>query len=395
VTGSAETALVRLLAASESAGFAGYDPYDALSSPAIARLARTRLLRGAAIQALKRAPFNPRPLLGVPRQEHTKALALFASACAVYAREPGAERYGDAARELAERLLRRAVSAGGGIAWGYDFDVQTRWAYYRRGQPNAVATAFAVNALLDVADLDGAGHLRDAARSALDFVGSTLLVERGGEAYFAYFAGSDTPIHNASLLLSALFARHGEASAPQRAAAERAVSYSLERQRPDGSWPYGEGERLGWVDGFHTAYVLDSLLTWDEHADVPGAREALEGGLALYIERLFDPDGAPRATIESRYPIDIHAASSAIGTLSRLEARDPRAVPTAERVLRWTLEEMSRPDGRFAFQRHRRIKNAVPYVRWSDGHMALALARYVTREGSAADRGERDSWVRA
>ena len=52
-----------------------------------------------------------------------------------------------------------------------------------------------------------------------------------------------------------------------------------------------------------------------------------------------------------------------------------RDTPTAERILAWTLAHMRRRDGRFAFQRHRRsAANTVPYIRWSDAHMLLALA---------------------
>src|SRR5947208_3350284 len=79
---------------------------------------------------------------------------------------------------------------------------------------------------------------------------------RDGEACFASCAGSATPIHNSSMLLAAAAARVGDGKAVATAA--RAVAFTIARQRPDGSWPYGEGPGLDWVDGFHTAYILDS-----------------------------------------------------------------------------------------------------------------------------------------
>jgi hypothetical protein len=38
---------------------------------------------------------------------------------------------------------------------------------------------------------------------------------------------------------------------------------------------------------------------------------------------------------------------------------------------------MRREDGRFIFQRRRFLRNSLPYVRWSDGHMLLALTTYL------------------
>ena len=64
--------------------------------------------------------------------------------------------------------VERAIERPGGIGWGYDFPVQLRWGSYEPGQPNAVGTAFAGHALLDVAEnvgesLHGHGAALDAA----------------------------------------------------------------------------------------------------------------------------------------------------------------------------------------------------------------------------------------
>jgi hypothetical protein len=377
----------RLSGALESENFAGWDPYDALASPLLRRCARTPLLRRLAIQSLKWSPINPRPVLGVPKQQHTKALALCASAYARLAWLDEGARYGELARTLGQRLAERVIDRpDGGAGWGYDFDVQTRWGYYRRGQPNAVATAFAAHALLDVGSRGEDPSLEELPRRAAAFMCSELLEEEPGGSFFRYFPGADTAIHNASLLLASVIARLD--GSEHYAAAERAVHFSLERQRADGSWPYGEHPGLGWVDGFHTAYVLDSLATWHRRTGGAEIGEAITRGLRLYLDRLIEPTGAPRATLDSLYPIDIHSASTAVTTLSGLQGYDDRALQTAERVLEWTLRNMTRRDGRFAFRRHRPLRNSVPYVRWSDGHMLLALANYLTARRRAESGDE-------
>lgn len=373
----ATAALEALTRAVESEEFSGWDPYDALFSPLVRRLARGRLLRQAATQVVKALPVNPRPLLGVPRQQHTKGLALYVSAYRRLVDLGQDPRPRTVALELANRLAERALPRPEGVGWGYDFDVQTRWGYYKRGEANAVVSAFAAHALLDAEELSPDGRFRELAEQALSYACAELLVKRPDGRFFAYFSGSRTPIHNANLLIASLFARSGRGDSEQMKAAREALEYSLRRQRPDGSWPYGEGATLRWVDGYHTAYVLRSLAWWDGSVDAPPVRQALHAGLDLYLERLIDRDGAARNTLRLRYPVDIHGAASAVWMLSELRGLDPRALPTAARVLGWTLEHMSRPDGRFGFQQHRLFRNSVPYIRWSDGHMLLALATYL------------------
>lgn len=352
----------------EGAGFAGWDPYDALTSPLVRPLARTPLARRVALQTLKWSPVNLRPLLGVAPRRHTKALALLASAYGRLGRL-------DVASELVDLLLEHGVRSGGGVGFGYDFDVETRWGSYRAGVPNAIATAFAAQAAAD------AGR-PDIGRQAVTFACARLLVDRAGEPFFGYYEGSAKPIHNANVLVAAAAALCGDDD--QRLLARRALDYTLERQRPDGSWPYGESPGLGWVDGFHTAYVLEGLARWEAHEPEPAVRAAIERGTGLFVDRLVDVDGAPRATLDSRYPIDTHAAASAITALCAVRGHDARALPAAERVLSFALRRLRRRDARFRFQLHRGWRSSIPYVRWSDAHMLLALANYL----ATADGGD-------
>lgn len=351
-----------LLARLEAVALAGWDPYDALASPVLRRLARSRLLRQAAIQTVRRLPVNVRPLLGVPRLRHAKGLALIASAHAKLG-------LGVRAHEILSELAARSIKTEAGVAWGYDFDVQTRWGYYRRGTPNAVVTAFVLRALLDLEDDE-----HEALRSQATRYATGVLQRRDG--WFAYYTDALTPIHNASVLVADVLWRGSSPGSAARAAAERAFIYTLDCQRHDGSWPYGERSGLGWVDGFHTAYVLESLAPWVRDTGDAAARDAIVRGLDLYIGRLIDADGAARATLDSRYPIDIHALSSGIACLSRLRDLHSEALPAASRLLEFALERMRRPDDRFAYRLHRRWRDGTPYIRWNDAHMLVALAEY-------------------
>ena len=375
---AARAAADSLSAALERTDFIGWDPYDALASPGIRALARTPFLRQAAIQAVKNVPFNVRPLLRVPRTENSKALALFVSAYTRLAEVDPDDRFASLALALADRLEQRTLRAGDGLGWGYPFDVQTRWGHYPRTVPNAVATSFAAHALMDVEELAPPGRFAGTIESALEYARSRLLVKQGGEAYYAYYEGSTVPIHNASLLVASTFARRGRAEE-----ALPALGYSLARQAADGSWPYGSEPHLSWVDGYHTAFILWALdRSSSGSQESEGIDRAIHRGLGFFLETLVDPDGAVRASPDARYPIDVHACSSSVWALSALGDRDPRAFEAASRVLDWTLAHLRREDGRFAFQRRRFFRASVPYTRWSDGHMLLALSEFLTAENA-------------
>lgn len=357
--------------------FSGWDPYDALASPGLHALARGPLARRAAIQALKRAPVNPRPLLGVPPMAHTKGLALCASATTVLARHSRSAVHRQLALDLARRVAAKRIVTGHRVGWGYDFDVQTRWGFYPREEPNAIVTAFAADALSHVAEEHVTPEFDELLDGVVRFAMDDLLTATpGGDRFFAYHRGSKTPIHNASLRIAGVVARRAAAGSDAWEAAETAVGAALSRQRPDGSWAYGESRRLGWVDGYHTAYVLESLHRWAAQPTTLPILSALRRGLDFYLRHLFDADGAPRATTTRRWPIDVHAASSAVWVLAQLAPLHERALPTAGSTLDWTLTNLRRPDGRFGFQVHRRHRKMTPYVRWSDAHMLLALATY-------------------
>ncbi len=377
----------RLSAALEAVDFKGWDPYDALSSPVIRAAARTPLARQAAIQSFKRLPINPRRLAGMQPRRQTKALALCVSAYARLARLPGFDRSQALVDTLADDLTRRAVPSGRGVGWAYDFDVQTRWGFYPAGQPNGVVTAFAIHALFDASDMpDADPRFEELAESACRGALDTLLATTPGGQYFGYYQGSCTPIHNANLLVASAVARCPEAGSDGGAdAARSAIAFTVSHQRQNGSWPYGEGRGLEWVDGYHTAYNLVSLFRYLESANDPAVEAALDRGLAFYIDHLFEPSGAPRATDERLYPIDIHGASSAIWALATLRSRSPGALPLAALVLEWTLAHMQRGDGRYAFQLHAHHRNSIPYVRWSDAHMLLALASLAEARRQDAD----------
>lgn len=365
----------------EARGWRGPDPYDGLNASRLVWMVRrSPLALRILTQAVKRSPLDPRSLLGIPDGLSPATLALVVSA---YARNGflDASEARDKLIAGIENLNELRCPAFREPCWGYHFDVQTRVFFYPRTTPNTIATAFAGLALLDAYELMGEHQALELALGAGEFfVRHVPQTETSRGSYFGYLPGDSSPIHNANMLVCALLARLSKVSSrPDLAdAAAAGVEYTVSRQRPDGSWPYGEQAQLGWVDGFHTGYVLDCLLSC-VGAGVGGtsAEDAWRRGLRYYVTRLIEPDGTPRYTHAGRYPIDGQCAAQAIMTLSLAAPLEPELADVRWRVFRYALSRLARSDGAFVFQRNRFSTNRIAHPRWVEAPMLAALTQLI------------------
>jgi hypothetical protein len=360
----------------------GPDPYEGLSS-ALGRFARTRRTRQGVVQAYKRLPVSPRWPLGVAPAANAKALALALSA---YATAAGGELPGAATfRSSLPRQLEHMNLLGDPAAWGYHFDAQTRHLFYSRDTPNAIATCFVVEALCDSFSASGDARQRELALRARPFLLSLLAEAPGQGPFFAYVASGSELIHNANALVCGTLARLNalEPDPEAERAAREAVATTVALQRPDGLWPYGEAENLGWADSFHTAYLLDGLARMQSEFGITG--EALERGLRAWRQAFFEPDGWARYVPDRRFPLETHSSGSAIDFLARLACDEPDRADREEllamgrRIADAAIRQLWIPElTRFAFRRTARRLNRREFMRWTNAPMFRALARLCT-----------------
>jgi len=342
----------------------GWDPYDALAAPLVRALAPGRWGKVAWTQLLRRSPVQLRGLLGVPRLPNPKADALVL--------ESRLRRSTGSVSELVAKLERTAADQGG---WGYPFAWANREALVPAGTPNAVVTAFVGHALLDARDA-GQPVREDVLLSAGRFIAEDLHRLGGGNGTFCF---SYTPVdrrgvHNASVLAASLLARLGVAfdRPAWRGGAEAAARFTLAAQRADGSWPYGIRARSGWVDSFHTGYVLVALDRIDATLGTGTARPAVERGLAYWTETFLVPPAVAHRPGRP-HPVDMHAVAHAILTLLHFRARVSDARARAAGLADWSLGEMRAEDGSFHYLWRPRGTNRLPYFRWVQAWMLRAL----------------------
>jgi hypothetical protein len=384
-----ERSLARLEAYLVAERFRGWDPYDALTSPLfrLPLLRSSKWIRVGAEQALKRLPVNIRPLLGIKKGYNpvTLAFVLEASAYRAASEPARAEAYRARAAECVAELERLQTLGFSGACWGYDFDWESRYGRLPAGTPTIVATGLVTNALFVAYRLLGLDRAFELCESAARFVLEDLprLPGDAGTFCWAYFPTDRQRVINATLKGARLCAQVYSVTRNEAAlaAARSTAMFAVQQQRNDGSWPYAVGDRRGWADNFHTAYVLDALDAYERCTNDRDFRPAMERGWAFYRQNFFANDEMPKYYAQQTYPIDATACAQSILTLCRFDDLEAARAVTA-----WSIDNMQCSDGHFAYQVRRRNTIRIPYMRWSSAYMYLALSRFehATRPGVEA-----------
>lgn len=358
----------------EDRNYAGYDPYDALTSPLMPALSMgTRAGRIAWTQLLRRLPINIRPLLLIRPGHNPKALGLFLEG---YVRLFGATQQGEYATKALAMLplLRKCRSTNcHGNGWGYNFEWQSRSFRIPKFTPTIVNSSFIGHALLDAAEVLKSQEALDLAIPVKDCILQDLNRMGEGDAFcFSYTPIDHYAVHNANLLGASLLIRLWKATGDTklRDAALSALAYSMKHQRDDGAWFYSQKDGSQWTDSFHTGFNLEAIRHFLRLGEATQYNEAYLKGVQYYASNFFLADGTPKYYHDRVYPIDIHAPAEAICFF----ASEDGHADLVDRVLAWMLANMADRRGFFYFRKGRFLTNKIPYMRWGQAWAFRALA---------------------
>lgn len=371
--------LTRLSCWLEEHDYRGYDTFDGLNGWLVRPLTfETVLGRTVLQQGIRRFPVNLRPLVGIRKAHSTKGMGFLARGFIRMHEATGEQVWADKAKFALQWLIDHQSSGYSGACWGNHFDYQSRTFYLPKGTPTVVWTS-----LIGQAFLDGFEHFQDeryleiAISACRHILADLARYPDGDGACINYIPGQNSQVHNANTLGGSLLARtwaytHDE---QMRDVAQKAIQYTAQHQRPDGSWYYGEKENLHWVDNFHTGYVLDCLLHYMLHTGDDRYREIMLRGYQYWKDTFFLPDGAPKYYDRKALPFDIQCSSQAIDTLVFFHEYDPESLTLARKVADWTIANMQDRSGYFYYRRYGRgIVNKTPTLHWGQATMMCALA---------------------
>ena len=240
-------------------------------------------------------------------------------------------------------------------------------------------------AFLEAAKTLNSPRFLDVARSVCAWILALPREETSTGCCLSYVAFKQSSIHNSNMLGSALLASVGAKTGDGATleVARQSMRYSCTRQKPDGSWFYGEEPKYHWIDNFHTGYNLDSLR---RYADATGDRsfeEQMLRGFAFFKQHFFESDGCPRYYHDQKYPVDIQCAAQAIDTLTHFSDLDPEALPLAQKVSAWVIDQMQDADGHFYYRDLGWTKVKTPMFHWGQGTIFKALSHMLKRLASS------------
>lgn len=361
----------------EAHNYSGYDTFDGLSSFVRPLTFNNPFLMIALQQGVRRFPINLRPILGIRPSQSTKGMGFLARGFLRMHQATGESIWSDKAEFVLDWLTEHQSPGYSGACWGNHFDYQSRVFYLRAGTPTVVWTALIGHAFLDAWEHFGKQQYLDTAVSACEHILRDLKLSPDGRgACISYIPTEEIRVHNANTLGGSLLARtwfHHRRD-EFRSVAEQAMMYTVQYQRPNGSWFYGEAPNTHWVDNFHTAYVLDCLKHYVDGTDDHQFDESRNLGYEYWKKMFFLEDGTPRYYDNKTLPIDIQCSSQAIDTLVFYSKQDPEAIPLALKVAHWTIANMQDSSGYFYYRRYSpSIVNRTPTLHWGQATMMSAL----------------------
>jgi len=364
----------------EYVGYSAYDPFDGLNAW-IRPLAAGKLGRQILLQGVRRFPLNLRPLLGIKPSPSSKGMGYIARAYLKIYERTRNKSYLEKAKDCLEWLTEHTSRGYSGCSWGNHFDYQSRGFYLPAGEPTVVWTALIAHAFLDAWEITGNPRYLEITKKSCQFIINDLEHRqfRNGIC-ISYIPNKFNAVHNANMHAAAVLSRtyRHTGNEPLRELARLAASYTIDAQRDDGAWWYGEKENLHWIDNFHTAYVLDALYWYMNSAEDMNYWNNFESGARYYVDNFFMKDGTPKYYSHRVYPIDIQCASQSIETLVLLaETIDPELIKLAEKVARWTIDNMQSRKGYFYFRKGRFWTNKTAMLHWGQATMFYALTKII------------------
>ncbi len=372
----------------QSHGLKGYDPFD-IKQHAWIRAAQPYFLPRKITTALcDLFPTLLRKLLRVAPTENPKAHALVALGDLRMYQLTEIQTHLDNALAHLQWLEDHATPGYNGLCWGYPFDIHAKGLDTPKGTPVLVISAIAGEAFVRAHEIAGEKKYLQAARSITEFILKDLpcMRQEDGAACFAYTPNDRRRVHNANLLAAEHLIRVWAFTKEEDLynAANAALQFSLQHQREDGAWYYGEYDpeepyeegNLRLIDNHHTGFVLRSLHNINKVLKDENITEALKKGFSYY-KKLFTKGGMP-INDYGKYPVDIHACAEGILCPAVLSETLRSAKSLAFLTIRWPHFHLRNfKNGAPWYRKYPFMVSRITFPRWGVAWMYWAITEYL------------------
>ena len=362
----------------ENRNFSGFDPYDALNSDFI--LDKSKWIRILATTLFRFSPVNLRKIAGIGPGINAKAMGLLLSSYSKL-NKFGIKKVDGRQSLIFEWLVKNRSKDFSGFSWGYNFPWQDVNRLLPRGAPSIVTTAYVTHGILDYYDSTKDPLALAASKEACEFILKDLNIKNISDSLcFSYTPFEKNMVHNANVLGSSILARVYSYSNSSRLKdnSTKSINFTVDRQNSNGSWDYGinpETQEPRIQIDWHQGFILDSLLDYIKYIEPsdPKYYDSLIKGAEYYKNNQFMGGGRCKWRGDTIWPVDVHNQAQAIITFTKLSEYNLKYLEFACKVADWTIDNLRDNSGFFYFQKWPLFTNKIPYMRWSQSWMMLAL----------------------
>lgn len=381
-----DSVVAELSAYIETEDFKGWDPYDYLSSWFPFRWFG-KTAQAVAVQAGKLIPLNLRPLMGIHKEEVPKGLGLMLSAyCNLYVKAEN-PHFLEIADSLFQRLLALRSPGKNEYCWGCNFVWANPHCVHPKYIPSVVVSSFVGQGIYKYYQIKKDESIRQVLLSIGDYILKNLHVTETEDGIcLSYTEEEANCCYNASILGAEMLAIVYILNKDNKLLdiIKRSIDFVLAHQHEDGSWGYSIDINTGIEriqTDFHQGFILCSLGHIKKFLGLNDSKidNAIQRGLNYYRKVQFSDDGVSLWRVPKHYPIEIHNQAQGIITFSQFASADNDYLNFAHHVARWTIENMKSSKGFFFYRKYKYYTIKIPYIRWSQAWMFLAMSEYTIK----------------
>jgi hypothetical protein len=274
--------------------------------------------------------------------------------------------------------------------WGYPFHWVTLRGTIEAGTPLITTVPYVYEAFRQAYQLDGEERwlriMRSTAQHALDDYKDAQTSLTASTCSYTPDPAQSMGVVNANayraFLLTAAAADFGDRN--YQAVADRNLNFVLEAQNSDGSWFYAQDGQRGFIDHFHTCFVLKALAKIEMLTGDVKCRRAIQRGIEYYVNNLFDANAIPKPFSRPPrlivYRRELYDYAECLNLCTLLRGRFPQLDNVLACVLKNVLDIWQRPDGSFRSRQLLIGWDNTPMHRWSQAQLFRSLSCLLSLE---------------
>lgn len=358
--------------------YKSFDLYDALTNPALDSLSRNNsLLRRIIIQINAKSPIDLH-WTGMKKMVHTKTISdllWYHSISDSISKNENVNKYFTWLLSLKNER---------GYGWGLNFAYTSRFIDADKGMPNlynTINSGISICYSYEYLSNDNRRLAQEIMAGILQFLDTELgFVDEGNKGWYLYYPNQKYPTYNVNALtlyfLTFIKKIGIHISNKIEERISKIISLLLKEQEADGSWFYSRSEKGKWIDGFHSAFIIESIaFAYKSGYNSTEIKFCIDKGWSFYINNMFTKDGFPRYfTNSGKYPIESQNTAQAIQTISTLGMwlnKDEKKL--LKTLLKNTIHILYNKKGYFIHKKSKFWNFNSSYFRWSTTPMLLSL----------------------